>query len=369
MISIINVTKSSMPRFGDYVERIKKLWNSGWLTNNGKNLLELERKLKKYLGVKNIIIVSSGTLALQIALESFNFEPGSEIITTPFSFIATSSSIAWQKFVPIFADIDEKTWNIDPKSLEKKINEKTRAILPTHVFGNPVDIEQIDRIAKKYSLKVIYDAAHCFGVEYKGKSVFKHGDISIVSFHATKVFHTIEGGALFTENDDLVGKIKRLRNFGFSENSDEVMDIGINAKMNEFQAIMGLLNLEKVDFWIKQRKKITEIYDGELKGKVEKQQINPYLTKYNYIYYPVLFKNKEERDYVFEKLKNNKINARKYFYPLINNFSAYKRYNRGATPVAEKISNRILHLPLYPGLTEKEVHCIVNIVNEKRRVQ
>ena len=335
-----------MPDFKDYAEKIRELWDSRWLTNNGKNLLELEDKLKKYLKVENIALVSSGTIALQIALEAFNFEVGSEIITTPFSFVSTTSSIVWQKFTPIFVDIDEKTWNIDPKKIEEKISKKTRAILPTHVFGNPVDIEQIEKIAKKYDLKVIYDAAHCFGVEYKGKSVFKFGDISIASFHATKVFHTIEGGSLFARNNHLIGKIKRLGNFGFGEDHEDVINEGINAKMNEFQAIMGLLNLKKVDFWIEQRKKITEIYDAELEGKVEKQQINPYLTKYNYIYYPVLFENKRERDYVFNKLKENGVNTRKYFYPLINKFSVYKKY-KGTTPIAQKVSNRILHLPLY----------------------
>jgi len=364
---MINVTRSSMPEFNEYIDKIKELWDDRWLTNNGKNLIELETRLKEYLGVSNVCTVTNGTLALQISLELFNFETGSEIITTPFSFVATSSAIAWQKLKPIFVDIDKDSWNIDTNKIEENINSKTKAILATHVFGNPADVEQITEIAKKHDLKVIYDAAHCFGVEFKGKSIFKYGDVSIASFHATKVFHTIEGGAIFTENAELANKSSRLRNFGFNKEADDVIDIGINAKMNEFQAIMGLLNLKYVDQWIDERKKISEIYDNKLKGKVSKQKLHSDITRYNYIYYPVLFKNKIERDFIFEQLRTNGINTRKYFYPLINEFSAYNNYF-SETPIAKDISERVLHLPLFSELKNEDIHKITEIINRSLKV-
>lgn len=353
---MINVTRSIMPDFEKYSRMIAKLWDTRWLTNNGEYLIELEKKLEERFQAK-CTIMSNGTLALMIALELFDFPKGSEIITTPFTFVATASSIIWQKYVPIFVDIDPEMFNIDVNKLEEKITEKTVAILPVHVFGNPCNVEEIEEISRKNNLKVIYDAAHCFDVFYKGKSIYSFGDVSIASFHATKVFHTIEGGAIFTTNEELAERARKLRNFGFNERV-EIVDKGINAKMNEFQAAMGLLNLEIVDEEIKKREHNYNLYKKLLEGLPVKFQIlNSNMTKYNYIYMPVLFENQHVRDNVFDVLKSNGINTRKYFYPSLNTV-----FSRSGTPISEKIAERILHLPLYGDLTEIEIRNICQII-------
>ena len=351
---MINVTRSMMPDFEKYQEKIKKLWETRWLTNNGDYLVELERRLSERFDTQ-CVIVSNGTLALLIAIELFDFPKGSEIIVTPFTFAATVEAIIWQGYKPIFADIDPETFNISPEEIEKRITEKTVAIMPVHVFGNPCNVEEIQDIAEKHNLRVIYDAAHCFDVFYEGKSVYKFGNVSVASFHATKVFHTIEGGAIFSDNTELIEKAKRLRNFGFNEKI-EIVDVGINAKMNEFQAAMGLLNLEIVDEEIKKRKRVFEKYRELLDDIVDYQRLSERLTKYNYIYMPVLFEDEKTRDNVFEELRANGYNTRKYFYPSLNSI-----FSKQSCPNSESVSSRILHLPLYGDLEDEHIEnvCII----------
>lgn len=354
---MINVTRSIMPDFEKYIEKIKKLWETRWLTNNGEYLVELEKKLEQRFQTR-CIIVSNGTLAMLIALELFDFPAESEVITTPFTFIATSSSIIWQKLKPVFVDIEPDTFNIDPLKIEEKINKRTVAILGVHVFGNPCNIEQIEEIARKNKLRVIYDASHCFDVYYKGESVYSFGDVSTASFHATKVFHTVEGGAIFTNNSEFVERAKRLRNFGFNEKID-IVDKGINAKMNEFQAVMGLLNLEIIDEEIKKREQKYNLYMKYLKGFPKFQKMNPYLTKYNYIYMPVIFDSEFVRDKVFDILKLNGVNTRKYFYPSLNTI-----FSQEKLPISEEISKKILHLPLYGELEESNIEKICHVIRK-----
>ena len=351
---MINVTRSMMPDFEKYQEKIKKLWETRWLTNNGDYLVELERRLSERFDTQ-CVIVSNGTLALLIAIELFDFPKGSEIIVTPFTFAATVEAIIWQGYKPVFGDIDPETFNISPEEIEKRITEKTVAIMPVHVFGNPCNVEEIQDIAEKHNLRVIYDAAHCFDVFYEGKSVYKFGDISVASFHATKVFHTIEGGAIFSDNSELIEKARRLRNFGFNQKV-EIVDIGINAKMNEFQAAMGLLNLEIVDEEIEKRKRVFEKYRKLLGDVVDYQKLNERLTKYNYIYMPVLFADEKTRDNVFEELRANGYNTRKYFYPSLNSI-----FSKQSCPNSESVSSRILHLPLYGDLEDEHIEnvCII----------
>lgn len=353
---MINVTRSMMPEFDKYVQMIEKLWHTRWLTNNGEYLLKLEESLEKRFDTR-CTIVSNGTLALLISIELFDFPPDSEIITTPFTFVATAGSILWQKYKPVFVDIDRETFNIDVRVIEKHITDKTKAILAVHVFGNPCEVEKIEEIARRFQLKIIYDAAHCFDVYYKGRSVYKYGDVSIASFHATKVFHTIEGGAIFSDNAELVERAKRLRNFGFDENL-QIVDKGINAKMNEFQAVMGLLNLEIVDQEIEKRRRLYEIYKRELQGIVEFQRLSEGITKYNYIYMPVVFSSGEIRDMVYEELKKRGYNTRKYFFPSLD--TVFDKDNR--CEVARDISQRILHLPLYGDLEEEHVETICSVI-------
>lgn len=352
---MINVTRSIMPLLEKYMQGLEKLWESRWLTNNGEYLIELEQKLSQRFNT-GCVVVSNGTLALLIGLELFDFPTGSEILTTPFTFVATVSSIIWQKYKPVFVDVNPETFNIDEARLEEKITDRTVAILGVHVFGNPCEVEEIEKIARKYDLKVIYDAAHCFDVYYKGSSLYSYGDLAIASFHATKVFHTIEGGAIFTRNEDLLKKARYLRNFGFNENV-EIVGKGINAKMNEFQALMGILNLEIVDEEIEKRKKNYELYQFLLDGKVKFQKMNGNLTKYNYIYMPVLFENFEQREEVYKALFRNGYNTRKYFSPSLDSVFASEE-----APISRNLSERILHLPLYGDLEEEHIQRIAKII-------
>ncbi|WP_448377132.1 DegT/DnrJ/EryC1/StrS family aminotransferase [Fervidobacterium sp.] len=353
---MINVTRSMMPDFEKYEEKIRRLWETRWLTNNGDYLVELEKKLSERFDTQ-CVLVSNGTLALLIAIELFDFPKGAEIIVTPFTFAATAQAIIWQGYKPVFADIDPETFNISPGEIEKYITDKTVAIMPVHVFGNPCEVEEIEKIASEYGLKVIYDAAHCFDVFYEGKSIYKFGDVSIASFHATKVFHTIEGGAIFSDNAELIEKARRLRNFGFNQKV-EIVDVGINAKMNEFQAAMGLLNLEIVDGEIQKRKNAFEKYQELLSGMpVAFQKLHPSMTKYNYIYMPVLFENEQLRDTAFNELKESGYNTRKYFYPSLNNVFSNDRY-----PNSENIASRILHLPLYGDLEYEHIENVCTII-------
>lgn len=362
---MINVTKSDLPELEEYIKYLKKIWSTKWLTNNGEFVQLLEKKLEEYLKVKNLILVSDGTLALHLALKAFSLK--GEIITTPFTFAATTNAILWEGLTPIFADIDSETYNINPNDVEKKITDKTRAILAVHVYGNPCYIEKLQKIADNYKLKLIYDAAHAFGVEYKNQSVLNYGDISTLSFHATKVFNTIEGGAIVVKDKKLFEKLRLLRNHGI-ESEDVVILPGTNAKMNEFQAVMGLCNLENIHQKIRSRKKIYNYYKKELANTTIKFQ-NLIASKYNYSYMPVLFQNKMERDKMFLELIKNGIKPRKYFYPLTVNFNYFKdrdenlveKYNLSQ---ALDISNRVLCLPLYPDLEIEIVEKIIYIIRK-----
>lgn len=367
---MINVTKTDLPDINKYIKYLEKIWSNGWITNNGEFVRLLERKLEEYLNVKNLLLVSSGTIAIQLALKCLDIK--GDVITTPFTFSATTNAIIWEGLGPIFVDIDNETYNVDPRDIEKKITDKTTAILAVHVYGNPCYIEDIQEIADKYNLKIIYDAAHTFGVEYKNESILNCGDISTLSFHATKVFSTVEGGAIVVKDKELFEKLKLLRNFGI-KSEEEVVLPGINAKMDEFRAAMGLCNLENIDKKIRLRKIIYDYYkkylgNGKYNDNIRFQKI--IASKYNYSYMPVCFDIIEERDKIYLELKKNDINPRKYFYPLTTNFNYFKKdgidlvkkYN---LKNAFDIANRVLCLPIYPDLDLGEVEKIVNIINNK----
>ena len=284
---MITVTKSDLPPLDKYIEFLKGIWASSWLTNDGELVQLLKKKLEEYLNVKNMVLMSNGTLALQIALKALNIK--GEVITTPFTFAATTNVLLWEGLTPVFADIDPETYNLDPADVEKRITDKTSAILAVHVYGNPCYMKQLQTIADKHNLKIIYDAAHAFGVEYEDAPIVSYGDISTLSFHATKVFNTIEGGAVISSSDEVVEKLKLMRNHGIKSETEVVLP-GINAKMNEFQAAMGLCNLELVDEAISLRKMLYERYVERLSGlPVSFQKL--VASKYNFSYMPVLFES------------------------------------------------------------------------------
>lgn len=365
-IKSIAVTRSSMPPYEEYCEEIKDLWCSHWLTNMGVKHQFLQKQLEELLKVKNIILYTNGHLALEGIWETFNFPKGSEVITTPFTFCSTTHAFTRKGLIPVFCDIDPETYCIDPNKIEGLITDKTVAICPVHVYGNMCDVEKIEIIAKKHNLKVIYDAAHAFGVKYKNISSANFGDMSMFSFHATKVFNTIEGGAVCFNDDKYITKLNDLKNFGI-HGPESVLYIGGNAKMNEFQAAMGICNLRHLNDEIIKRKIAVERYIGNLKGvdgiilcKPQKN-VTP-----NYAYFPVVFDNyKKTRDEVFEELMTNDILARKYFYPLVNEMECYRRFlTSGAqkTPVAKHIADRVLTLPLYADLSLEEIDTICSII-------
>ena len=362
MTKQINVTRSSMPEFEEYIEEIKDLWDSRWLTNMGVKHKKLESELQNYLQTPNITLFTNGHLALECVIASYNLS--GEVITTPFTFASSTHAIVRNGLEPVFCDINEEDYTIDTDKLENLITEKTTAILPIHVYGNICDVEKIEKIAKKHGLKVIYDAAHTFGVTVNGRGIGNFGDASMFSFHATKVFHTIEGGAV-TYKDESINKIlDELKNFGIT-GPETVEYVGGNAKMNEFQAAMGICNLRHVDSEIARRKLVVDRYNEQLnniKGiKLTKTQDG---IESNYAYYPVVFDGyKKNRDEVFEELKSNNIIARKYFHPLTNSFDCYKGlYNVEDTPVAKYISERVLTLPLYADLEIDDVDRICKII-------
>jgi len=355
---MINVTKTFLPdrkKFDRYVDQI---WKNNWLTNHGPLVLKLERRLKKKFKVKHLFLVNNGTIALQIAIKTLGFTEG-EIITTPFSYVATTSSIVWEGFKPVFVDIEPKTLTIDPDKIESAITNKTRAIMAVHIYGIPCNVEQIEKIAKKHKLKVIYDTAHAFGVKYKGKSILKSGDISILSFHATKLFHTIEGGAIITNNNHMAKKIGYMRNFGH-KTPTSFQGLGINGKMNEFCAAMGLSILPSINKIIAKRKQITVLYDQLLKrnSNVSRPQI-PKLVKYNYAYYPIIFKTEALLKKAVRNLKGHNIHPRRYFYPSLNTLSYVKKIRM---PISENMSERVLCLPLFIDLSQENVKLICNLI-------
>ena len=358
----ILVTQSSMPDFSEYCNEIKEIWENHILTNMGVKHRKLEEELLKYLKVENISLFTNGHLALEYIIEAM--ELTGEVITTPFTFASTTHAIVRNGLTPVFCDINPNDFTIDTTKIEKLITDKTSAIIPVHVYGNLCDVENINLIAKKYNLKVIYDAAHAFGVEKNGIGVANFGDASMFSFHATKVFHTIEGGAVVYKDKKLVDKINSLKNFGIN-NDGEVNYIGGNGKMNEFQAAMGICNLHHLDEEILKRKKIVMRYRERLEG-INGIQLLQYQEKIkpNYAYFPVIFnKYKYSRDEIFKKLYQENIFSRKYFFPLTSNFECYKTSDYfKETPIAQTVSENVLVLPLYADLTEEIVDKICDII-------
>lgn len=355
---MIPVTKPFLPSKERYEHYLNAIWRRNWLTNNGPLVNELEIKLKDYLNVNSVHFVSNGTIALQIAIKALDIK--GEVITTPFSYVATTSSLVWEGCAPVFVDINAQSFNIDASKIEEAITPHTTAILATHVYGNPCAIDAIDNIAKKHNLKVIYDAAHCFGTKYKGSSIFNYGDISTTSFHATKLFHTVEGGAVFSNDKYAAERIDFLRNFGH-DGVDKFNGVGINGKNSEFHAAMGLANLPEVDAVLEKRLKDHQLYDNRLASlDLQKPLVNKHAT-YNYSYYPVVFNSEESCLAVFNNLARKRIGARRYFYPTLSSLDYVEKQN---TPIADDIAKRILCLPLYEQLTEAEVDMIARAIIE-----
>lgn len=367
----INVTRSSMPDYEEFCEEIADLWNSHRLTNMGIKHKKLQYELEELLAVPHVTLYTNGHLALENAIAALNLPRGGEVITTPFTFASTTHAIVRNGLVPVFCDVNEKDYTIDVTKIEELITDQTVAIIPVHVYGNMCDVEEIQRIAERYGLKVIYDAAHAFGVKYKGKSSATFGDASMFSFHATKVFNTIEGGAVCYHNDSWVQLLNDMKNFGI-RSEEEVEYVGGNAKMNEFQAAMGLCNLKHLEREVQKRKKIVERYRERLSGvegiKLSAIQDN---VDSNYAYFPVIFDNyKCTRNEVFTLLKKHGIAVRKYFYPLTNSFACYRNYPTAGTektPVAQHLALRVLTLPLYADLSLEDVDRICDIILGQER--
>lgn len=337
-----------MPPREEYEKYIHGIWEREYLTNNGPLVQKLEQDLKDYLGVEHLLYLSNGTVALQIAIKALGLK--GEIVTTPFSYVATTSSIVWEGCEPVFVDIDPKSLNINPALLEGAITNKTTAILATHVFGNPCDIEAIQKIADKHNLKVIYDAAHCFGTTYNGRSVFEYGDVSTTSFHATKLFHTTEGGAVFTNDEELNYRMSRMRNFGHA-GYEQFDGVGINGKNSEFHAAMGLCNFVYIGEILESRKKQCLLYTELLKDTPIQSITIQQNSEWNYAYYPVIFENEKVTLEVKKALEQNNIHARRYFYPSLDTLEYVKT---GEVKVSKDISERVLCLPLYFDLSSEE---------------
>jgi dTDP-4-amino-4,6-dideoxygalactose transaminase len=347
---MINVTKTYLPDFEEYTSVLKRAWDKVWLTNNGELVQELESKLKNYLGVENLLFTNNGTIVLQMALKALGITK--EVITTPFSYVATTNAILWEGCKPVFVDINPVTCCIDASKIESAITKDTQAILATHVYGIPCDVEAIEAISKKYNLKVIYDAAHAFGVKYKNKSILEYGDISTCSFHATKIFHTVEGGCIIAKDEEVTNKLMLFRQFGHIY--DDYYSVGINAKNSEFHAAMGLCILPKIDEIIKDRKRVCDLYDTFLNAKISRPE-SSFSFEYNYAYYPVIFSSEVDLLNTFEKLKANQIFARRYFYPSLNELPFIERQY---CPISEDISKRVLCLPLFYGLDAESIELI-----------
>jgi dTDP-4-amino-4,6-dideoxygalactose transaminase len=353
---MIPVTKTYLPPLEEYMEYLRGIWERNQVTNNGPLVVELEEKLKGYLDVKHLFFVSNGTIALQIAIKALGLT--GEIITTPFSYVATTSSIVWEGCTPIFVDIDPRTLCIDPDLIELAITPRTSAILATHVYGIPCDVGRIQQIADRHGLKVIYDAAHTFGVRYQGKSLLAHGDIATLSFHATKLFHTVEGGALVTADDELAHHIAYMRNFGH-KGTEDFWGLGINGKNSELHAAMGLCMLPRMDEIIAARRQVCGWYDELLAGSALQRPYIPKGTDYNFAYYPVIFQNEGQLLAVIAALKAEDIHPRRYFYPGLNTLPYG---NKAEFPVADHISPRVLCLPLYSQIHNWQIRNIGQIV-------
>ena len=355
---MINVTKTHLPNKEKYKKYVDEIYEKGWITNNGPLVQKLEKRLEEYLGVTNLILVSSGTSALEIAYRTLDIKGSA--ITTPFSFVATTSSLVTNGIRPIFVDIDKNTLNLNPSDIKNAIKKDTSAIVPVHVFGNACEVEEISKIAKENNLKVIYDAAHAFDVKYKEQSILNYGDISTLSFHATKLFHTIEGGALIIKDDNLVKKARYLINFGI-ENQEAILHLGTNAKMNEFEAAMGLCVLDDIQEIIEKRQLVFNKYRKELKDIVIFQEQNNNSSK-NYSYLPIVFKKKRDLKIIQEKLNENNIFPRRYFYPSLDSLPFITKTKK--MKKSRYISKRILCLPLYPDLSVNIQNKIIKIIKD-----
>lgn len=364
----ILVTRSSMPTLEEYIEEIRPIWDSHWLTNMGVKHKTLQAELQKYMGVPNVELLTNGHMALELSLQALNLQ--GEVITTPFTFASTTHAIVRNGLEPMFCDIDPETYTMDVTQIERLITDRTCAILPVHVYGNICNVEEIERIAHKYGLKVLYDAAHTFGETYKGQGIGSFGDASCFSFHATKVFNTIEGGAVCYRDPDMGRRLYELKNFGI-HGPEEVDAVGANAKMNEFCAAMGLCNLRHVDEEIAKREAVVERYREHLEG-VEGLRLNVKQpeVRSNYAYFPVVFDETlfgASRNEVMDALAQNGIGARKYFYPLTNTFECFHgKYDVDATPVALHVAKRVLTLPLYADLSMEDVDRICKIILEQK---
>ncbi len=355
----IHVTRPSLAPISEFSEYLETIWETGIMTHNGPLVQRLEKELCSYLGVKNVVCVANGTCALQLSLRALNLT--GEVITTPFTFIATANIISWERCRPVFVDIDPETWNIDPGQIEEQISDRTCAILPVHVFSSPCDVTQIQNIAEQHGLKVIYDAAHAMATDFQGSSVLDHGDISALSFHATKLFNTVEGGACVTNDNDLAERVRRMRFFGF-DSQKEIVDEGMNAKMTEVSAGLGLANLKHLDKVRSNRREKYMLYRNLLSecGFLNFQKYDS--EEYNYSYFPVLFESEEILLKVKERLESNNVFPQRYFYPSLNTVSIFQPQSK--LPVAERVAKTVLCLPLYDTLPDESIREICRLIKE-----
>lgn len=364
----IYVTRPALPPLDEYVDYLEKIWDNNVLTNNGPFHKQFEQELAEYLGIKYLSLFANGTLALVTALQALRIT--GEVITTPFSFVATTHSLWWNNIKPVFVDIESEYFTLDPERIEAAITPQTTAILPVHVYGNPCKINKIQRIADTYGLKVIFDAAHAFGVSIKGNSILNYGDLSILSFHATKTFNTIEGGAIICHDEKTKNRIDYLKNFGFAGETI-VIAPGINAKMNELQAAYGLLQLKYIDEYIAKRQKITNLYRKGLSNVIGVRILfDVEGVDHSYTYFPILIDESgygESRDSVYDRLKSHNVYGRRYFYPLISDFPTYKGLpsaRKENLPVACKVADQVICLPIYPDLSSENINLIVSLISK-----
>ena len=368
----LNVTEPYLPPLTEFIPFLESIWQSKVVTNDGPLNKKLEESLARYLSVKNLITVNSGTNGLLVALKLLNLS--GEVITTPYTFIATSHSLLWNDLRPVFVDIDKESFNIDPNKIENAITEKTSAILATHCYGRPCNVKKIQKIGKKYGLKVIYDAAHAFGINIDGESILNYGDISILSFHGTKIFNTFEGGAIASPNRELIERAKNLRNFGISSET-EINDQGINAKLNEVCAAMGLLQLDHFPKNIAARQTVANHYREKLsKIRGIKIPAEPKSSSENFNYFPILIEESfpDTRDKLYQRFRKNNILARRYFYPLVSDFKMYSKLpsaTRYDTPVARHIADHVLCLPIHPNMTAESVRRVIKVIEHRTTSQ